>query len=65
MILGDLVKRNAKRYPDKTSLVFGAARFTFKDTNRRVNSVANALIDFGLQQQDRVAVLQSLLLVSR
>ncbi len=57
MILGDLVKRNAKRYPHKTSLVFGAARFTFDESNRRINSMANALLDLGLQRQDRVAIL--------
>lgn len=49
MILGDLVKRNAKRYPRETGLVFGATRFSFAEINRRVNGIASALVGLGLQ----------------
>ncbi|MBU2608412.1 MAG: long-chain-fatty-acid--CoA ligase [Chloroflexi bacterium] len=57
MILGDIVKRNAKRYPQKTAVVFGSQRFTFEEFHHRVNSLANALIDLGLGPEDRVAIL--------
>ena len=40
MILGDLVKRNAKRYPGKTGIAFGSVRFNFDEFNHRVNSLA-------------------------
>ncbi len=57
MILGDIVKRNARRYPRKTAVVFGSLSFNFDEFNRRINSVANALIDLGLRREDKVAIL--------
>lgn len=57
MVLGDIVKRNAKRYPQKTALVFKDKRYTFWEFNNRVNSLANALLDMGVRKGDRVAVL--------
>ena len=57
MILSDIFRRNAKRYPQKTAVVFGSTRFSFDEFNRRINSLANALIDLGLHQQDKVAII--------
>jgi len=57
MLLGQLAKRNARRHPQKIGVVSGSVRLSFGDFNRRVNSLANALIDMGLERQDRVAVL--------
>lgn len=57
MILEDIPKRNAKRYPDKTALVFGNTRYTFKELNDRVNSLANAMSDMGLKKGDRFAII--------
>jgi len=57
MILGNIVRRNAKRYPRETAVVFGSYRFNFDEFNRRVNSIANALIDLGLRREDKVAIL--------
>lgn len=57
MILGDIVRRNANRYPQKTGVVFGSLRLTFDNFNRRVNSVANALIGLGMQPGNRVGII--------
>lgn len=57
MILGDIMKRNAKRYPEKTGLVFKSVRFNFGELNRRINSMANALTDLGMHRGDRAAIL--------
>ncbi|MFC1972621.1 long-chain-fatty-acid--CoA ligase [Chloroflexota bacterium] len=57
MLLGQLAKRNAKRHPQKIGVVSGSVRLSFGDFNRRVNSLANALIDMGLERQDRVAII--------
>jgi len=57
MLLGQLARRNAKRHPEKIGVVSGSVKLSFGDFNRRVNSLANALIDLGLRRQDRVAVL--------
>ncbi len=57
MTLGEIVRRNARRYPEKTALVSERLRFSFAEFNRRVNSIANALIALGMQKGDRVAIL--------
>jgi len=57
MILGELARRNARRYPQKTGVVSGQVRLSFEEFNCRANSLANALIDLGLHRGDRVAVL--------
>ncbi len=57
MILSDIYKRNAKRYPHDTAAVFGSTRLSFAEFNRRINSFANALLSLGLQKQDKVAII--------
>ncbi|MFC2122148.1 long-chain-fatty-acid--CoA ligase [Bacteroidota bacterium] len=57
MIISDIFKRNAKRYPRQTAAAFGSTRLNFAEFNRRLNSLANALINLGLQKQDKVAII--------
>ncbi len=57
MLVGDIPARNAGLYPDKTALIEGNARFTFRQFNDRVNRLANAIAGLGLAKGDRVAVL--------
>ncbi len=57
MILGDIFRRNARRYPGKTGVVFGSTSFSFAEFNRRINSLANALIALGMHPQDKVAIV--------
>lgn len=57
MILGELLSRNARRYPDKTALVCGDTRLSFKQLNDRVNRLANGLVSLGLGKGDRVVIM--------
>ena len=57
MILDEIPRRNARRYPDKTALVFDDMRYTFREFNDRVNGLATALSDIGLRKGDKLAVL--------
>ena len=57
MVFGDIVKGNARRYPNKLALVFENNRYTFKEFNERTNRLANALLDMGVKKGDRVAIL--------
>ncbi len=57
MLLGDLVRRNARRYPRETALVSGSTSLSFDELNRRVNGIAHALLGLGLQRDDKVAIL--------
>ncbi|MDY7031657.1 MAG: long-chain-fatty-acid--CoA ligase [Thermodesulfobacteriota bacterium] len=55
MIIGEIITRNAKRYPDKKAVVCDGSAFTFKEFNERVNNISNALTDLGIQKGERVA----------
>lgn len=57
MLLGDMVRLNAMKFPDKTALVFKDTRLSYSELNSRVNRLANALLGIGVSKGDRVAVL--------
>lgn len=58
MNIGDIPRRNAKRYPGKIALKFEDGSWTYLEFNQRVNRLANGLLDLGLSKGDRVGVLQ-------
>ncbi len=55
--LGDLLRRTAARYPDKTAIVAGEIEQSFAEFNDSVNRLAGAFGAHGLTQGDRLAVL--------
>jgi acyl-CoA synthetase (AMP-forming)/AMP-acid ligase II len=57
MPVGDMIRRSASRFPDKTALIFRDNRITYGELNRRVNALANRLLDMGGRKGDRVAVI--------
>jgi acyl-CoA synthetase (AMP-forming)/AMP-acid ligase II len=57
MNLGDIPRRNARRFPDKTGIVFGDVRLTWRDVNDRVNRLVHAFRAHRLESGDRVAIL--------
>ena len=57
MILKEIPRRNARRYPNKTAVVFETDRFTFSEFDNRINSLTNALLDLGVSKGDRIAVV--------
>lgn len=59
MILTDLCRRNAIRFPDKTAVIFEDIRYTFKEFQERTNRMAHALLKLGVKKGDRVAVLMN------
>jgi long-chain acyl-CoA synthetase len=48
---------NAQNAPDRTAMVFGATRFTWRQWNARINQLTHALIGLGLKRGDKVAVM--------
>jgi len=57
MLVGDILRRNAFNYPDKTALIFEDRRTTYQELNRTVNRVADHLLRMGMQKGDRLAVM--------
>ncbi len=57
MTLGDMLIRNAHKFPKKTALVSEEARLDFETLNIRVNRLADSLIQKGLKKGDRIGAL--------
>ncbi|HQM80249.1 MAG TPA: AMP-binding protein, partial [Syntrophorhabdaceae bacterium] len=57
MVFGDVLRRNAGKFPNKTAIVHEDTRLTFREFNERVNGLANALLKKGLNKGDRIGVL--------
>ncbi len=55
--LGDIPRRSARRYPDKTAIIDGDVTLTFAEFDELVDRAAAALSDNGFGPGDRVALL--------
>ncbi|ONI80978.1 acyl-CoA synthetase [Actinosynnema sp. ALI-1.44] len=55
--VGDLLRRTARRCPDKTAVVAGDLRVTYAEFDVAVNRAAHALAARGLAKGDRLALL--------
>ncbi len=54
---GEFLRLSAQRYPDRIALVLGdGTQWTFRETNTRVNRLADALSAHGVARGDRVAI---------
>lgn len=56
-VIGDMIRRSAYHYPDKTALIFKDRTLTYAQLEEECNRVANGLIDLGVKKYDRVAIL--------
>ena len=52
-----LINRAIREYPDKTAVVYGGVRRTFRELDKRVNALANGLLQLGVKKRDRVGML--------
>jgi fatty-acyl-CoA synthase len=57
MLVTDFLRRAVRLYPDKTAVVDGDLRLTYRAFDERVNRLSNALLDLGLERGDRVCIL--------
>ncbi|MDR3553792.1 MAG: AMP-binding protein [Syntrophobacteraceae bacterium] len=55
--LGQNFKVNASKYPDKPVLKDQGRSFTWRQTNERVNRLADSLLSLGVKKGDKVCVL--------
>jgi acyl-CoA synthetase (AMP-forming)/AMP-acid ligase II len=56
LVLGENLRRNALRFPNRLAVAFEDRRFTYEEFNTRVNKLANALIDRGVKTGDKIAL---------
>jgi acyl-CoA synthetase (AMP-forming)/AMP-acid ligase II len=57
MNVGNIIRFNARNYPEKEALVCGEERLTYRQLNDRVNSLANALSKLGVRKGDNLAIM--------
>ena len=57
MNVGYLLTNAANRYPNRTAIVFEGRRFSYKEFNERVNSLAHGFLELGVKKGDRVAAM--------
>ena len=57
MIIGKVLAQRALITPDREALIFNNRTFTFQELNQRSNKTANALLDLGVKQGDRIGLL--------
>lgn len=56
MLVNDFLECGTKNFPNKKALIYNDKRFLYIQIENAANSLANALIDFGLKKQDRSAI---------
>ncbi|MEW6489005.1 MAG: long-chain-fatty-acid--CoA ligase [Thermodesulfobacteriota bacterium] len=57
MNLGDGLRINSWKYPNKVAVVFEDRRLTYEELNRRANKLAHAMLRIGVKRQEKVALL--------
>lgn len=57
MNLARILKNTADKNPGAPALYFGHETITYSDLLKQVNRLANALVDLGLKEGDRIAIL--------
>lgn len=57
LIVGEELRLNARKYPDKIAVVFKDKRISYQELNLRANKLANGLLNLGLKRGDGVAIL--------
>ena len=55
--IGDLLKRAARRFPDRIALTDGARRVTFTELERDANRFANYLVQRGLKPGEKISTI--------
>lgn len=55
--LSEMVKMNAKKFPNHIAVKDKNISYTYPELNKRVNKLSNSLLDLGLQKGDKFAVL--------
>jgi len=57
LLLGEMMARNSRKFPDKEALIYGDTRLTYKQLNARINRLSHALLDLGIGKGAKVAIL--------
>jgi len=59
MNIKEMLEKTAREVPQRTAIVFGSERVSYRELDEGANRIANALISLGLEKGDHVAILMS------
>ncbi|GAG83475.1 unnamed protein product, partial [marine sediment metagenome] len=59
MNIKQMLEKTAREVPQKTAIILGSQRVTYRELDEASNRVANALISLGMKKGDHVAILMS------
>jgi long-chain acyl-CoA synthetase len=54
--LGELLRASAKSHPNRTAIVFGSKKISYKTLNDLTDHIAAGLIDLSIKEQERIAI---------
>ena len=57
MTIVEMLKKNAKLFPEKTAIIYKESRISYAELFERSNTLANFLVDIGLKKGERVGLL--------
>ena len=57
LLIGDMLRRDAKLYGKKTALVQDDKRFSYAELNARCNRLANGLLGLGFSKGDKIGFM--------
>ncbi|MFX0147575.1 MAG: class I adenylate-forming enzyme family protein [Candidatus Hodarchaeota archaeon] len=57
--IGEIIKVNANKYPDKLALKDSKRELTFKELDERTNKLANGFLKLGVKKGDKIAILSN------
>lgn len=57
MLIGDMLRRDARLFGRKVAVIEGSQRFRYSEVNSRVNRLANGLLQLGLKKGEKVAFI--------
>lgn len=55
--IGDIVRRSASRYPEKTAFIQGDEKWTYREVDEMCNQFAQFLLENGLKKGDTIATI--------
>ena len=59
MLVGDLLKNSAKKYPNKIAIIEGNNLATFRELNQAANQIANAIIQKTINKENNIGILSA------
>lgn len=57
MLTGDMLRRSAERFPEKTAIAWGDVRVSYRMLDEQANQLAHALLNLGLGKGAKVAII--------